>query len=72
MSQGRQGKVNYRCPVCFDREWDMDMLWDKERNEYYCHRCAYVGQEADILARYQHTKTKYRDRLKRFEMSYFD
>jgi hypothetical protein len=50
----------------------MDMLWDKERNEYYCHRCAYVGQEADILARYQHTKTKYRDRLKRFEMSYFD
>jgi hypothetical protein len=50
----------------------MDMLWDKERNEYYCYRCAYVGAEADILARYQHTKTKYRDRLKRFEMSYFD
>jgi hypothetical protein len=72
MSQGRKGKVNYRCPVCFDREWDMDMLWDKERNEYYCYRCAYVGTEADILARYEKTKTKYRDRLKRFEMSYFD
>jgi hypothetical protein len=50
MSQGRKGKVNYRCPVCFDREWDIDLLYDKEKNEYYCLRCTYVGGEADILA----------------------
>jgi hypothetical protein len=72
MSQGRKGKVNYRCPVCFDREWDMDMMYDKEKNEYYCLRCPYVGNEADILSRYQQTKTKYRFRLKRLDMSYFD
>jgi hypothetical protein len=55
-----------------DREWDMDMMYDKEKKEYYCLRCMYAGPEADILARYQHTKTKYRDRLKRFDMAYFD
>jgi hypothetical protein len=72
MSQGRKGKVNYRCPVCFDREWDMDMMYDKEKQEFYCLRCAYVGPEADILERYQRTKTKYRDRLKRFTMAHFE
>jgi len=71
MSQGRKGKVNYRCPVCFDREWDIDMLYDEEKNEYYCLRCNYIGIEADILARYQHTKTKYKDRLKRFKLTDF-
>lgn len=71
MSQGRKGKVNYRCPVCFDREWDIDMLFDKEKNEYYCLRCNYVGNEEDILARYQHAKTKYKDRLKRFTLADF-
>ena len=72
MSQGRKGKVNYRCPVCFDREWDIDMLNDKEKDEYYCLRCNYIGVEADILARYQHTKTKYKDRLKRHTLADFE
>jgi hypothetical protein len=72
MSQGRKGKVNYRCPVCFDREWDIDLLYDKEKNEYYCLRCTYVGGEADILARYQHSKTKYKDRLRRFTLADFE
>ena len=65
MSQGRKGPVNYRCPVCIDREIDMDMLYDADKDEYYCLRCSYVGNEADILARYEQTKTKYRDRMKR-------
>ncbi len=71
MSQGHKGKVNYRCPVCFDREWDIDLLYDKDRHEYYCLRCNYVGDEADILARYEHTKTKYRARLKRYTLADF-
>lgn len=69
MSQGRKGAVNYRCPVCFDREWDIDLMYDRGRHEYYCLRCNYVGGEADILARYQQTKTKYRDRLRRFTLA---
>jgi hypothetical protein len=69
MSQGRKGKVNYRCPVCFDREWDIDMLFDNEKKEYYCLRCNYIGSEADVLVRYQHTKTKYKDRLRRYTLA---
>jgi hypothetical protein len=65
MPQGRKGPVNYRCPVCFEREIDMDMLYDEEKDEYYCIRCPYVGKEQEILARYQHTKTKYKDMMKR-------
>lgn len=72
MSQGRKGTINYRCPVCFDREWDIDLLYDKEKGEFYCLRCNYVGNEADILERYAHTKTKYRDRLRRFSLADFD
>lgn len=72
MSQGRKGKVNYRCPVCFDREWDIDLLFDKEKGEFYCLRCNYVGTEADILRRYQHTKTKYADRLKVYSLEDFE
>ncbi|MHC4788250.1 MAG: hypothetical protein ACYS8K_03480 [Planctomycetota bacterium] len=57
--------MNYRCPVCFEREIDMDMLYDEEKDEYYCLRCPYVGDEADILQRYEHTKSKYRDGFRR-------
>ena len=72
MSQGRKGKINYRCQVCFDREWDIDLLYDKEKMEFYCLRCNYMGSESDILARYKNTKTKYKDRLKRFTLADFE
>jgi hypothetical protein len=47
------------------------MLYDKEKDEYYCLRCNYIGVEADILARYQHFKTKYKFMLKRFTLADF-
>ena len=28
MSQGRKGKLNYRCPSCFMRDLDIDMFYD--------------------------------------------
>ena len=71
MAQGRKGKLNYRCPRCLMREIDMDMLYDKDKDEYYCLRCNYIGVEADILARYQHFKTKYKFMLKRFTLADF-
>lgn len=38
MSQGRKGKLNYRCPSCFMRDLDIDMFYDKEKDEFYCMR----------------------------------
>ena len=32
MSQGRKGKLNYRCPSCFMRDLDIDMFYDKEKD----------------------------------------
>ena len=37
MSQGRKGKLNYRCPSCFMRDLDIDMFYDKEKDEYLLH-----------------------------------
>ena len=65
MPQGRKGKMNYRCPVCLDREIDMDLLHDSDKDEYYCLRCPWVGSEREILERYEAFKLKYRDMLKR-------
>ena len=46
MAQGRKGKLNYRCPRCLMREIDMDMLYDADKDEYYCLRCSFVGDES--------------------------
>ena len=34
MAQAGKGKLNYRCPLCFMRDIDMDMFYDKDKNEY--------------------------------------
>ena len=50
MAQGRKGKLNYRCPRCLMREIDMDMLYDRDADEYYCLRCSFTGNEKEVLA----------------------
>ena len=65
MAQGRKGKLNYRCPRCMMREIDMDMLYDKDRDEYYCLRCSFTGGEAEILRLHAQFRDKYRDRKRR-------
>ena len=62
MAQGRKGKLNYRCPLCFRRDIDMDMLFDNEKNEYYCIRCSFTGTEAQVQAVNAETKRRYADR----------
>jgi hypothetical protein len=52
MAQGRKGRLNYRCPRCLMREIDMDMLYDKVKDEYYCLRCSFVGDEAQFREKY--------------------
>lgn len=66
MAQATKGKLNYRCPSCFMRDLDIDMFFDKEKNEYYCLRCQYTGDEADVLEKNQMVRFRYRDMLKRY------
>jgi hypothetical protein len=65
MAQGGKGKLNYRCPLCFRRDIDMDMLFDSEKNEYYCLRCSFTGTEAQVQAVNAETKRRYVDRKTR-------
>jgi len=65
MTQGRKGRLNYRCPQCLMREIDMDMLYDREKDEYYCLRCSFTGDEREVLHWNAQFREKYRDRAKR-------
>jgi hypothetical protein len=40
----------------------MDMLFDSEKNEYYCIRCSFTGTEAQVQAINAETKRRYADR----------
>lgn len=66
MAQGRKGKLNYRCPACFMRDLDIDMFYDKDKDEFYCLRCQYTGNEADVLEKNESIRIKYRAMNKRF------
>ena len=59
MAQSSKGKLNYRCPRCFFRDLDIDMFYDKDKKEYYCLRCQYVGSEEDVLAKNELIRIKY-------------
>ena len=30
MAQSGKGKLNYRCPICFQRDLDIDMFYNKD------------------------------------------
>jgi hypothetical protein len=62
MAQGGKGKLNYRCPLCFRRDIDMDMLFDTEKHEYYCLRCSFTGPETLVQVLNAETKRRYGDR----------
>jgi hypothetical protein len=47
------------------REIDMDMLYDRDTNEYYCLRCSFTGNEKDIQHLNAQFREKYRDRMVR-------
>lgn len=72
MSQGRKGKLNYRCPSCFMRDLDIDMFYDKEKDEFYCMRCQYRGNEKDVLEKNEMVRFRYKDMAKRFTKFDFD
>jgi hypothetical protein len=47
------------------REIDMDMLYDTEKNEYYCLRCSFTGDEQEVQRLNAQFREKYRDRMTR-------
>jgi len=47
------------------REIDMDMLYDKDKDEYYCLRCSFVGNEKEVLRLNEQFREKYFDRMTR-------
>ncbi len=72
MAQAGKGRLNYRCPMCFMRDLDMDMFYDRDREEYYCIRCQFTGSEEDVLAMNELVRVKYRARNQRFDHFDFD
>ena len=70
MSQGRKGKLNYRCPSCFMRDLDIDMFYDKEKDEFYCMRCQYTGNEQDVLEKNEMVRFRYRAMAKKLTCAY--
>lgn len=72
MAQAGKGRLNYRCPSCFMRDLDIDMFYDKEKDEYYCLRCQYTGNESDVLAGNEQVRAKYKAMYKRYTKFDFD
>lgn len=65
MSQAGKGKLNYRCPSCFMRDLDIDMFYDKDKDEYYCLRCQFTGDEKRVKELNEMARFRYRAMLKR-------
>jgi len=43
----------------------MDMLFDGEKNEYYCIRCSFTGTETQVQVLNAETRRRYADRRTR-------
>jgi len=57
--------MNYRCPACFIRDLDIDLFYDREKSEYYCLRCQFIGSEEDVLKGNDMARVKYKRMLDR-------
>ena len=60
MAQVTKGKLNIRCPSCFMRDNDIDMVFDEDKKEYYCRRCSFSGNEETVLRLNEMARYRYR------------
>ena len=72
MAQLGKGKLNYRCPLCFMRDLDIDMFYIKETGIYSCIRCQFRGTEEEVLQGNEDVRKKYKAMYKRFDKFDFD
>jgi hypothetical protein len=49
------------------RDLDIDMFYDSAREEYYCLRCCYTGNESDVIKKNDMARFRYRNLLGRIE-----
>jgi hypothetical protein len=54
------------------RDLDIDMFYDKEKDEYYCIRCQYTGNEKDVLEKNEMVRFRYQAMAKRYTKFDFD
>ena len=66
MAQAGKGRLNYRCPSCFMRDIDMDLFYDRKKDEFYCLRCQFRGNEAEVLEKNEMARFRYGAMLRRF------
>lgn len=66
MAQAGKGRLNYRCPSCFMRDLDIDMFYDADKQEFFCIRCQYRGNEADVLEKNRMARFRYGAMMRRF------
>ena len=71
MAQAGKGRLNYRCPMCFMRDLDIDMFYDKDKDEYYCINTRSSVNEEDVLKRNEVVRMKYGAMMKRYKMEDF-
>ena len=72
MAQSGKGRLNYRCPSCFMRDLDIDMFYDRDKEEFYCIRCQFTGTEQDILDWNEKVRERYKAMHTRFTRFDFD
>jgi hypothetical protein len=48
------------------RDLDIDMFYDKVKEEYYCLRCPFTGSEEDVKRLNEMARFRYKSMLKRF------
>ena len=72
MAQLGKGKLNYRCTICFMRDLDIDMFYNKETGIYSCIRFLFRGTEEVVLQVNQDVRKKYKAMYKRFDKFDFD
>ncbi|MCD7858882.1 MAG: hypothetical protein LUH51_01745 [Firmicutes bacterium] len=72
MAQAGKGRLNYRCPSCFMRDKDLDLFYDREKQEYYCLRCQFTGSEEEVIRLTDLCRYRYKTMLHRFTEEEFE
>ena len=72
MAQLGKGKLNYRCPLCFMSDLDIDMFYNKETVIVSCIRLQFRGTEEEVLQGNEEVRKKYKAMYKRFDKFDFD
>jgi transcription elongation factor Elf1 len=65
-----QAPVRFRCPVCFSRETDVVLC--QKGADYYCVKCSFTGNRADIWSMYGDLQRKYQWMLNRVTLEQQD